>query len=47
MSLPLLLGIVATDKSLVDNEGAIRGIGVGGNKKGELSRASRIATVGS
>jgi len=40
MSLPLLLGIVATDKSLVDNEGAIRAIGVvGGNKKGELSRA--------
>lgn len=37
MSLPLSLGIVATDRSLVDNEGAVRNIGVvGGDKKREL-----------
>jgi len=37
MSLPLSLEIVATDKSLVDNEGAVRNIwAVGGNKKREL-----------
>ena len=37
MSLPLPLEVVATDKSLVGNEGAVRNIGaVGGNKEGEL-----------
>ena len=36
MSLPLPLE-VATDRSLVDNEGAVRNIGaVGGDKKREL-----------
>ena len=37
MSLPLLLEIVATDRSQVDNEGAVRNIRtVGGHKKREL-----------
>ena len=42
MLLPLLLELIATDGSLVDNEEAVRNIGVAGrDKKCELSRSCR------
>ena len=47
MSLPLLLGIVATDKSQVDNEGAIRGGGWEQKRRAVASLQTRKRVVAS